>query len=104
MKRELKLYLIIAFLLGMVASEFCYARKVPDMILPDSIDPDLREKLDYITDIINNGRYAIDVSSATISSSTSLDAAIPILDDSGVTKRIVVSNGTNNYYVDLTQL
>ena len=51
MKKEFKLYLIIAFLLGMVVADFAQARKIPDIILPDSIDPDLREQIDYITDI-----------------------------------------------------
>ena len=84
--------------------DFAYALRVPDIILPDSVEPDLREVVDYLVDIINNGRYAIDVSTSAISSTTELDAGIPVMDDNGVTKRLIISNGTNNYYVDLTQL
>ena len=104
MKKEFKLYLIIAFLIGIVTSQFCFALKVPDIILPDTIDADLREKIDYIIDIVNKGRYVMTVVGTAVSTSDTLDAGEFVLDDSGVTKKFVISNGTDNYYVDLTSL
>ena len=104
MTKEIKLYLIIAFLLGLVASDFVYAFRVPDIILPDSVNVDLQEKLDYIVDILNNGQYAITVSSAAIASTDNLAAGVPVLDDNGVNKYLCISNGTINYRVEVTAI
>src|SRR3990167_1145026 len=102
MKKEFKLYLIIAFLLGMVVADFAQARKIPDIILPDSIDPDLREQIDYITDILHHGRYVMRVSSAALVSTDPLSAGEFALDDAGVNKILVISNGTTNYGVEVS--
>ena len=104
MKKEYVLYLIIAFLLGIITSDFANALKIPDIILPNDVNADLQEKLDYIVDIINNGRYVMPVTSAAVASSDALDAGEFKLDDSGVSKYLCTSNGTTNYRVEVTAI
>jgi len=103
-KKPILLYIIIAFLSGMIVMDLAQGLKIPDIILPESIDPDLREELDYITNILNNGRYVVTVHGAAISSSSVLSEGEFGMDDSGVTKYLVVSNGVNNYRVEVTQI
>ena len=104
MGKTTKLYLIIAFLLGIISAQCVYALKVPDIILPDSINSDLQDMLGYITDILNNGKYVMTVSSSAVSSTDSLNAGEFLLDDNGVSKYICVSNGTTNYRVEVTAI
>ena len=97
--------IIIAFLLGMLVMDAAYALKVPNIILPNSTEPELREMIeDYIVRILNSGKYVCNVQSNTVLSTDQLASGEFLLDDSGVTKRFVVSNGTHNYYVNLAQL
>lgn len=97
-----KLYLIIAFLLGMVAMDFAHALKVPDIILPANLPADLKEQIDNIIDILNNGKYVMEVSASAVLSSDELDEGEFLLDDAGVNKYLVISNGTTNYRVEVT--
>lgn len=84
---------------------YAFALKVPDIILSQSVDPDLREIIeDYVVKILNQGRYVISVSRSGVSSSTSLDSGALMMDDSGVSKYIVVSNGTTNYRVEVSAI
>lgn len=97
--------LIIAFLLGMILMDFAHALKIPDIILPQEIHPDLREIVeDYVVKILNEGKYQMRVSSSTITSGSALNEGEFMMDDSGVTKYFVISNGTNNYRVQVTQI
>jgi hypothetical protein len=97
--------LIIAFLIGMLTLQLGYAMKVPDIILSDRIDPDLKEIVeDYIVKIINENRYTLRVRASEVTSSEELDAGEFLMDDSGVTKYFVISNGTTNYRVQVTAI
>jgi len=103
MKKEYILYIIIAFLIGMLTMDFAHALKVPDTILSQAVDPDLKEMIeDYIIPILNNGRYVMGVSGSLITSTTIMDEGEFMLDDSGVNKYLVVSNGDTNYRVQVT--
>lgn len=95
--------MIIAFLIGLLIGNYAFAMKIPDVILGRGIDPDLKEIIeDYIIPIINQARYQCEVSSSAIASTTGLDAGEFLLDASGATKKWIVSDGTTNYYVNLT--
>ena len=97
--------LIIAFLLGMLVMSYAHAMKVPDVILGKNIDPDLKEIIeDYVIPILNKSRYQCEVTSSAIASATELDSGEFLMDDSAATKKWIVSNGTDNYYVNLTKL
>lgn len=101
----MKKNLIIAFLLGMLIMDMAYALKVPNIILPTSVEPEIREIVeDYVVRILNGGRYTCNVSTSAVLSTDELEEGEFLMDDSGVTKRFVISNGTNNYYVNLTQI
>jgi len=97
--------LIIAFLLGMLVMNYAYAMKIPDVILSSKIDPDLREIIeDYVVKIINESRYTMKVSNVAVASGDELESGEFKMDNSGLTKRFCLSNGTSNYYVNLTGL
>lgn len=104
MKREAILYLIIAFLLGLVTMDFAHALKIQDAILPSSVPIELREQMDRIITIINNGKYVMEVSPSAVLATDELDEGQFLLDDAGVNKYLCVSNGTTNYRVEVTAI
>ena len=97
--------LIIAFLLGLGLGTHAFATKVPDLVLSNQVDPDVREMLeDYIVPILNEGKVEMRVRSSVVTSDTDLATVVLSLDNSSVTKRLVISNGNANYGVNLTAL
>ncbi len=97
--------IIIAFLLGMLCMNLAYGLKVPDIILPTTVNAEVREILeDYVIQILNRGKYVMNVFASEVTSATDLSAGEFLFDDSAVNKYLVISNGTNNYRVQLTQL
>ena len=105
MKRsDIKYIIIIAFLLGFLCADYSAALKIPDVDLV-GVTPELKEVIeDFIIPILNRGKYQLKSESSTVTSSTVLPTLVLGFDDSSVTKRLVISNGTNNYKVDLGQL
>jgi len=105
MRKTIALYLIIAFLSGMVCMDYVQALKVPDITLKAETDPNLREIIkDYVINILNNGRYQCRISSITITSSHDLEEGEILFDDGDSTKYLIVSDGTTNYKITLTAL
>lgn len=98
----MKKNLIIAFLLGFIFATHAEALKVPDVILGGGVDPDLREVVeDYIIKILNEGKYVMRVSGNEIAGTQELSEGEFMMDNSGVNKYIVVSNGSANYRVQV---
>jgi len=97
--------IIIIILTVLLVCNYAFALKVPDVILGKGIDPDLRELVeDYIIKILNEGRYVMNVATSAVESTTELESGEFKMDDSGVTKYFVVSNGSTNYRVQVTAI
>lgn len=95
--------LIIAFLLGVVFTQLTFGLKVPDIPIPSLVAPEVKELIeDYIIPILNTGAYQMRIRSAAVTSSTGLKAGVLSFDNEGAVKKLVVSNGNNNYSVNLS--
>jgi len=103
--KEIKLYLIIAFLIGMLSMDLAHALKVPNLQLQNDVSPELRDIIEnYVIPILNTGKYQTRVSPAEILATDELVEGESVMEVSGVTKRFVISDGVNNYYVNLTAM
>lgn len=99
----MKKNLIIAFLLGMLCMDFAYALKVPNIQIQNDTSAEVMDILqNYVIPILNSGRYQCAVSPSEILATNELVEGEFLLEVSGVTKRFIVSDGVNNYYVNLT--
>ena len=97
--------IVIAFLIGLLVGNLAFGMKLPDVILNDQIDPNLREIIeDYIVKILNGGKYQCRVSSTSIASDTSLVDGEFLLDTGAASKYLVISDGTINYRVEVTAI
>lgn len=91
--------------MGLLIGVNAYGMKIPDIMLGRNVDPDLKEIIeDYVIKIINESRYTMNVASAAITSTTEMEAGEFSLDDSAVTKYLVVSSGSINYRVEVTAI
>ncbi len=97
--------LMIAFLLGIVFTQLTFGLKVPDIPIPATVAPEVKEIIeDYIVRILNAGSYQIRIRSVAVTSSTGLKAGVISFDNEGATKYLTVSNGSTNYRVQLTAI
>lgn len=103
--KEFKLYIVIAFLMGLLCMDMAYALKVPNLQLQNDVSAELRDIIEnYMIPILNTGKYQTRVSPAEILATDELVEGEFLMEVSGVTKRFVISDGVNNYYVNLTQM
>lgn len=99
----MKKNLIIAFLLGLLISDYTQAMKVPGIQIPDTVEPELSELVqNYIIPILNNGKYVCRVSATAILTDDELNEGEFLMDVSGVSKYFVISDGTTNYRAQVT--
>lgn len=105
MKKEFKLYLIIAFMAGLLCMDYAHALKVPNLQIQDDVSYELRDIIEnYIIPILNYGKYQCAVSPSEILAADELVEGQFLLETSGVVKRFIVSDGVKNYYVNLTDM
>ena len=105
MKKDIILCLIIAFLIGMLCMDSVYSLKIPDIPIPATATPEVKELIeDYIIPVINQGKIQIRISSSAISSTSNIGTGVITFDNEGSTKYLTVSNGTTNYRVGLTAI
>lgn len=103
--KEIKLYLIIAFMAGLLCMDYAHALKVPNLQLQNDVSPELRDIIEnYVIPILNTGKYQCRVSPAQILATDELVEGEFLMEVSGVTKRLIISDGVNNYSVDLSPL